>query len=183
MMGAAVLLAALALGQPPQETGGRVSTPATVVAGHVRSALSNPDEVMNWAILEASVQDLESATGTAPNSSWSSPLETAGYWVGEIAEVAGTEVAFGLALIATILLTGRLVSRQMRGPARARLSAAHEPGQSEPSSGRAWTATVLSDRGLSELEIARRTGLARDAVLLALSTQTVQMDPKQRSVA
>jgi hypothetical protein len=192
MTGAVILLAALSLGPvvqqraaaPQQGAAVPVSTPAAVVASHVRTALSNPDEAMNWAVLDASVQELEEDAAATEASTWATLWTGAGYWLNEVVAVVGTGVVFGLALIFTGLLTGGFVFRRLRSRTRpAEASAAATRLTQDISSGRAWTASVLSEQGMSDLEIARRTGMARDAVSLALKSQTRQLDPERRSVA
>jgi hypothetical protein len=189
MTGAVILFAALTLGQVAQDSATPsspptpVPTPAAVVAQHVRSALSNPDENMNWAVLKASVREMESISEVPDPSVWTARLDGVRYWIAEIDEVAGSEILFGLALLGTGLLVAGLVPRWMRGRARRASSATPLMASQDISRGRAWTATVLSDQGLSDLEVARRTGMARDAVTLALKTQTPHLDPDQRIVA
>ncbi len=189
MTGALVLLAVLSLSPPAplgpvaqaQQPAAPVPTPASVVAGHVRSALSNPDEVMNWALLEASVQDFEGTSSGTDASLWGNTLDPVRYWASELVQAAGTEVAIALGLMIVLVLIGRTISRQLR--LRRSRNAPPAKASVDISSGRAWTATVLSDQGLSSLEIARRTGMARDAVSLALHTHTVPAGVDHRYVA
>lgn len=184
MTGAVVILAVLGLGVTQQEAV-PVPTPASVVAEHVRSALSNPKESMNWDVLEASVQEMESVGRGTSSLSWSRALDSPRYWASEIVEAAGTKIALGSTLLVTLLVGGGIMFGWMQWRRRSpSLESATAPV--DIFSGRAWTATVLSGQGLSRIEIARRTGMARDAVSLALTTQGAspsRFDSKQGRVA
>lgn len=162
-----------------------VERPSDVVARLARQALTSPRDTAAWKALAGALPamalsggaDLEGTfeaarladslsadAGTGGSLGGSTPSQDARSAMTRFAAVLATPrgrlavLVFGLAVLA-----GGLVGVRARRPRRARSGEAPRKD-----AGRLWTARTLATGGTAIPEIARRTGMAQDAVDLAL---------------
>lgn len=177
----------------------------------VREALARPDDPAAWTGLAEALPELAVTRDADPVSVFeasrladslaTAPVEeattaTADTSAGLTAWVTGLTTSDAAALAPWFLVVILLVAGPLLSRIRGRPSAAPADDEGAPATGnqpgkgpvpgvspRLWTVTTLADNGLPPAEIARRTGMAQDAVqvLLGLRDAPVPSALRNRS--